>query len=158
MRRGNYRARPDWGHLAFVTAMFGICIAYFFDVISTSTNAQNLLLPLPATFLAAIFYLVVVIREFRPATDVQQDAPPAERRPAWSWLRTPVLMALVGIYLLAITWTGFDVSTFCFIAACLAVQGECRIAAVLAYSAVFTTIVVLGMRMLLPFPLPTLIL
>jgi hypothetical protein len=158
MQLGNHTARPNWGHLVFVTAMFGICIAYLFDVVHTSTNAQNLLLPVPATFLAAIFYLAVVIRELQPAEGARQEAAPAGRHLDWTRLRTPLLMALVGAYLLAISWTGFDVSTFLFIAASLAVQGERRIVIVLAYSAVFATLVVLGMRMLLPFPLPTLVL
>ena len=146
----------NWGHVAFATFLLVLCVGYLLESASKSTDTQNLLLVLPATGLAAILYLVLLFQELRarrPADEAVAATPFA-----WSQLKTPAIMLLFGLYMLGLTYTGFDIPTFLFIAGALAVQGERRPLIVFGYPAVFTVIVVWGMQQLLPFPIPTLLL
>lgn len=157
---GRYRIQANWGHLAFATLLIVLCMAYLYDAASTSTDIENILLVLPATVMASILYLVILGQEVKliPKSVSQPKLELQAHRLSPSQLRTPALMVLVGAYLLAMSYSGFDISTFLFIAASLAVQGERRPLVLFGYSAVFAIIVVLGMKALLPFPFPTLIL
>lgn len=160
MRIGNYRLSGNWGLVGFTAGLFAFGCIYFADAYRSSNNIQNLLLVAPAAALAAVLFVVIVVREVRlePLT----DAAPTPRR-GWTRsraevLRTPALMAAVGVYLAGISYVGFDISTFLFIGGALAIQGERRPLLLVGYSAVFAVLVVLGMKALLPFPMPNLFL
>lgn len=147
----------NWGHVAFATFLMALCIGYLWESASKSTDTQNLLLVLPATCLSGLLYLVLLFQELRvqrPADAVQ----PTVGGITWDKLKTPAIMLLFGLYMLGLTYTGFDIPTFLFIAGALAVQGERRPLIVFGYPAVFTVVVVWGMQQLLPFPIPTVLL
>ncbi|MEX2643498.1 MAG: tripartite tricarboxylate transporter TctB family protein [Acetobacterales bacterium] len=147
----------NWGHVAFATFLLVLCLGYLWESASKSTDTENLLLVLPATGLAALLYLILLFQELR----ARRSADEAMEAPApftWSKLKTPAIMFLFGLYMLGLTYAGFDIPTFLFIAGALAVQGERRPLIVFGYPAVFTVIVVWGMQKLLPFPIPTLLL
>lgn len=157
MRFGSYRVDANWGLIAFSGVLLLLGVIYFFDAYSTSNDTQNLLLVAPATALLIVIFFVIVKHEIR-LTPLQGEGPAAEetgKRFNISMLRTPALMATVGIYILGISYIGFDISTFLFISVSLAIQGERRPLLLVGYSAVFSILVVLGMKALLPFPVPT---
>jgi len=72
--------------------------------------------------------------------------------------RVPVLMVLVGLYVLIVVTVGLaDLATFVFVAVSLMLLGERRPWAVGAYSAAFTVAVVGGLKVMLSYDVPTLL-
>jgi|GEM_PF-5586490 hypothetical protein len=132
------------------------CIWYLADAASQSTNTANLLLILPATLIAVVLCVAVIVEDvvtWRRA--VRAGGAAAAQRLDW---RVPVLMAVVGLYVLVVVTVGLaDLATFVFVAVSLVLLGERRPAVTVTYSATFTVAVVGGLKMMLSYDVATLL-
>jgi hypothetical protein len=141
----------------FTSALAVGCIWYLADAASQSTNAANLLLILPAALITVALCVAVIVEDvvtWRRASHAGGAAAWTERL---DW-RVPVLMALVGLYVLAVVTVGLaDLATFVFVAVSLVLLNERRPWAVVTYSVAFTVAVVGGLKVMLSYDVPTLL-
>lgn len=156
MRAGPYRLLPDWGQIAFVTAIFAWIVWYYFDALAASPNVQNMLLIRPAAVVAAILYLVIVydaLNVTRAADRPMAGEAPESRAPFD--FRAPAIALLLCIYVLVLDPLGFDIATFGFVALCMLAAGERRILFLLGFSAIFAAALSFLFRSALSTPVPT---
>ena len=145
--------------ILFTCALAAGCLLYLWDAASQSTRAANLLLLLPATLIAVLLSVSVIaedIIEWRPSG--QKEPTPDEPFEKID-LRIPILMALVGLYITIIITVGLaDVATFAFVGITLALLGERRLWVLIAYPALFSVVVVSGLKAALTYEVSTLLL
>lgn len=152
MSRLRLRA-PSWGHLAFIGATAAFLVWYFLDAYGASTRAENLMLIAPATAIGLALCLFLAAAEFLTPEGAEPRAPLPAIDP-----RVPGFMALLAAYVVALAHdVGFDVASFVFLVAALALLGERRFGLLFVFPAIFTVLVVLGMQELLSVPVPTLL-
>jgi cytochrome c biogenesis protein CcdA len=68
-----------------------------------------------------------------------------------------LIIASFGFYTGFLTVIGFDIATFLFISATLWIQGKQKVIPVILYAFLFTLIVVLVFKFLLPYPMKTVV-
>ncbi len=142
--------------LLFTASLAGGCIWYLWDAASQSTNTANLLLLLPATVIAVILSVAVIVEDV-VAWRRSQKAEDGEGEDKLD-LRIPILMGLVGLYTLVIVTVGaVDVATLVFVAVTLTLLGERRSWVIVLYSMVFTALVVSGLKVALTYEVSTLL-
>ena len=161
MRSGTGRRSIAWGHLAFLTFVSAVVIAYLFDARGVSLKVNNLLLVEPAAIIALILVACVLPQCFRrndpPTSTAPRDDPAVETQaanPRRELTRVGALAALLGVFSVFIEQIGFDVATFLFIAIGLVICGERRVWVIALFSAAFTVFVVYGYSTLVPYPFP----
>lgn len=157
------RPAPRWGHLAFLTVAAAFAAWYASDAFMASATLQNLILIVPGAVLCIGLAVFLVLREVRaqpapqetPAEEASADevAEADEAGPAARDERIPPLMlAMLGIYVAAMVWLGFDIATFLFVAASLRLLGKRNWLVIVGYSALFTFVVIAGMGQLVSLP------
>ncbi|MFT7448082.1 MAG: hypothetical protein ACI9LZ_003018 [Glaciecola sp.] len=151
------KLRIQWGHLALLVVVAGWILTYWLDARATSLRANNLMLVQPVSVIALILVLMVLPQCFtrEPATDEAQDEEPVAQK------ETPLELAKIGIItgaFVALAFLmeriGFDISVFAFLILGLYVCGERNWIAIIAYSAIFTAILIYGYGAIIPFPFP----
>lgn len=142
--------------LLFTAGLGVACLLYLWDAASLSLSPLNLLLLLPLTLLGVLLCALVIAQDVRAA--LRDGSARAKKKPPLDW-RVPTLMVLVGLFVTATMTIGyFDLVTLCFVAVTLVLLGERRPWVVVIFSAVFTLVVVLGLKQALTFDVSTLLL
>ena len=142
----------DWGHLALLSLICGVVVAYLLDARGTSLKINNLLLVEPAAIIALILAAIVLPQCFR-----REVADADAQAPKESWLqlgKVAALAAAFGAFALSLETVGFDIATFLFVALGLYICGERKLWVIGLFSAVFTAAVVYGYQLLVPYPFP----
>lgn len=143
--------------ILFTSVLAVGCIWYLADAASQSTNAANLLLILPATLITVALCVAVIVQDIVTWRRASRAGDAAEWTERLDW-RVPVLMALVGLYVLVVVTAGIaDLATFVFVAVSLVLLNERRLWAVVTFSAAFTVAVVGGLKVMLSYDVPTLL-
>ena len=138
-----------WGHLALLAVIVTVVVAYLIDARAVSTRINNLLLVQPAAILALILAACVLPQCFR------RVAPEADTGPRESLTdlgKVAALAAAFGAFAVGLEIVGFDVATFLFTAAGLFICGERRWLVNIAFSAIFTVLLIYGYGSIIPFP------
>lgn len=65
--------RVDWGHVVFVLFVAGSVSWYFFDAYSASSSIKNLILIAPASALALILCVALLIQDASKAFATRSD-------------------------------------------------------------------------------------
>jgi hypothetical protein len=152
MQRGEGRLVVMWGHLALLALIGGVVIAYLLDARATSLRANNLLLVQPASILALILIALVVPQCFRRVAPDPPDAPDAPTETLGDLGKVAALAAAFGAFAVSLEIVGFDVATFAFMVIGLYICGERRWWLNLAFSGVFTVLLIYGYGAIIPFP------
>jgi putative tricarboxylic transport membrane protein len=155
MRIGHYRLAPDWGQIAFTTAVAGWIVWYYFDARAASSNLQNMLLIRPATIVALILYCVVIFQALNVAPDEPRTGRSPEGAKSPASLRAPGIAASLIAYVVLLPYLGFDIATFLFVAATMVVAGERRWWVALLFAAAFSAFLALAFKFALSTPVPT---
>ncbi len=148
------RLLVDWGHLALLVFISGIVLGYLLDARATSLKLNNLLLVEPAAIIALILVAIVLPQCFRRVDDGATPEEAEHRETLGELGKVASLAAAFGAFVLSLETIGFDIATFLFVAFGLFVCGERRLWVVVAFSAVFTAVIVYGYQALVPFPFP----
>jgi hypothetical protein len=160
---GHYTLQPDWGQIAFASALMAWIVWYYFDAYAASPNIQNMLLIGPVTFVSLAVYLVIVCQALNVSAasagvSTGQPSEPGDTQPPLRDLRAPLIAAALVLYVAAIPYLGFDISTTAFIAAAMAAAGERRPWVLAAVAVGFSAFLSLGFKFALSTPVPTLVL
>lgn len=147
----------SWGHVAFVLVVAGLSAFYLLDVLSVSTNLNNVILVVPVVALVVVLCLAIAVKEIagRSRRDVRGDEEArtaGEEGPAVR--KALAIMGAMGLYVVAYPLVGIDVATLAFMVFALFVQGVRRPSVLIVYPVVFSLVVVWGAKKLLPYPLP----
>lgn len=142
----------QWGHLALLTVIAGVVIAYLLDARATSLRINNLLMVQPTAILALVLALVVLPQCF------VRGRPTKEPESLGDLGRVGALAACFGALALGMERVGFDVATFLFMVAGLWLCGERRWWVMLLFSGVFTALLIWAYGALIPFPFPLMVL
>lgn len=161
------RTAPDWGHAIFLVAIFGAVAWYFSDAISVATVVNNLLLIAPLSIIALALCLVALWTALRGGQAYESGAPDtvgieigAEHIRSTSFRPLMLIggMAVaLGLYVSALTVIGFDVGTWLFCLAAMAICGERRPIPLIVYPLAVAVILIAAFSYLLPYPLYTLV-
>ncbi|NNU80168.1 hypothetical protein HMH01_06920 [Halovulum dunhuangense] len=141
-----------WGHLALLSVIVVVIVAYLLDARAVSLRPNNLLLVQPASILGIILAAFVLPQCF-PRTDSPEVVEKAAETPL-DLLRIFILIAALGGLAFSLETIGFDIATFGFMVIGLAVCGERRWWVNLGYSAIFTVLLIYGYGTITPFPFP----
>ncbi|MBI3936047.1 MAG: tripartite tricarboxylate transporter TctB family protein [Betaproteobacteria bacterium] len=164
MRIGSSRLRVEWGHLAFVLAIAAFCAWYWLDARAASTSTQNLLLIQPAALLALFLCAVIATRLVnveRVADEAKSGEESAGAAAPWEALRHSgalrgvLFAALLGAYVAAVLFAGFDLATFVFLAAGMFLLGERRPLVLVGFAALFAAALSYSFKNMLSVPVPT---
>lgn len=168
MKIGNRTYAVDWGHFTAVTLIAVVVILYLIDTRSTSLNVNNILFVQPASVIALLLYLLVLPQTIRRVTkqtpeglivikDRGERAEPADE--SWADLgRVAALAAAFGLFVFGLERVGFDVMSWLFITVALYVCGERNWLMLAVFPIVAATLLILGFRLLMPYPIATMIL
>jgi len=148
--RAQARRQPAWAELAFVTVLAAGVLAYLTEARGVSLGAQNLLLLQPTALLVLGLWAVVAVGCLTRRAD-----PDAPRETAGDILRVLAMVAAFGLFIAGLERVGYDVAICVFVLAGLLIGGERHPAALLLFPPVFTLAVILGFRLLIPYPFPT---
>jgi Tripartite tricarboxylate transporter TctB family len=153
---------PDWGAIAFASGIAAWIVWYYFDAYAASPNVQNMLLIRPVTWLALVVYLIVVyqalhVRSAGAGVSTERPIETGGSEPPVRDLRAPLIAGALVLYVAAIPYLGFDVSTTVFIAAAMAAAGERRLWVIALVAIGFSALLSLGFKFALSTPVPTLI-
>lgn len=151
------------GHLVFLAIVTGYAGWYATDAYLASGKLQNLVLIVPGAALCIGLAAFLAFREFRPAAapaakpgDVDTTNPHGDAAdPAGGTVDDripPILLGMLGAYVVAMAWIGFDIATFLFISAALYLLGQRNWVLILGYSAAFTFAIVVGIGQLVSLP------
>jgi hypothetical protein len=166
----NSLRRVDWGHVTFVLFIAGSVSWYFLDAYTASSSIKNLILIAPASALALVLCVTLLIQDARKAFATPSDVPkPAtasdksaaagedkEEKQRGTWRAVAFIVAF-GFYIGLLEVVGYDVATWLFIAATLILNGERRPWMILGFSMVFGSLAVWLFGLLLPYPMLTLV-
>jgi hypothetical protein len=156
-RIGSRTIVVDLPHLAFATAIAAWCIWFCQDAWRAQRDVENLIMILPASLLAVVFYAFVAAGSVRivsgPTPDAASPRQPLGPGMAWKIAGT---MALLAAYVIAAPLIGFDIVSFAYILAMLLFLGERRIFVLLLVPALFCAIAIYCFDTILATPLPLL--
>jgi hypothetical protein len=152
----NRRVSFDLPHAAFVTAIVAFCAWYLHDARINSTDFVDLLLVQPIAIGVFIVYFVIMWGTVK----VEPRATPSVRvaeRPALTRLAATRIfgsMGLVTLYVVSLTWIGFDIATFVYVAATLFLLGERRWWMLVLVPGIFCAMAIYLFNAVLLMPLP----
>jgi hypothetical protein len=162
MRIGNRTYKVDWGHFLVATAIAGFGIAYLLDARATSLNIQNLLLVQPTALFLLLMYLLVLRQcisvsrsepEIGQFSELEESAALEEGHRGLG--RIAALIAVFGLFVFSVEEIGYDVAGWAFTVVGLWICGERRIWVLAIFPAIFAVLVVLGFKMMVPYPMTT---
>lgn len=145
-----------WGHLALLTVVVVVTIAYILDARGVSTRPTNLLLIQPLAVFIIVLAAFVLPGIFPPVDSDEAKIHAGETR--MELARAWAIIAALGLLAFTLERIGFDVATFGFMVVTLAVCGERRWWVNLGFSAIFTVALIYGYGAITPFPFPLTIL
>jgi len=151
------RITVDVPHIAFISTLAAFCAWYLYDARLNSADFADLLLIQPIAIGVFLVYFYIVCNAVTVERhDVAAPAalPERERIERLAAIRIFGSMALVTLYVVSLNWIGFDVATFCYVAASLLLLGERRWWVVVLMPVLFCGICVLLFNELLQMPLP----
>jgi hypothetical protein len=163
------RYKVDWAHLAFLLIIGCATLWYLCDAISVSTSVDNLLLVAPLSVVALALVGTLAIQcvslngkttRYKPKDGGTKDMGASELRSndVRSLTRIGSVAAALGAYVFLLNVIGFDVSTWIFVTIVMLICGERRPLALIIYPLAVAVILIGGFRLMLPFPMHTLIL
>lgn len=160
MRIGRTRFEGPWGQVVMLLLFVSFTIWYFQDAYRASSNIQNLLLIAPASALVLAVALPMLVLEARRLRLVREEATrtEADSRPFRERFGPYAAMVALLVYTLAMPHLGFDIATFVFIAAGMAIHGERRLLVLIGFPAIVTAGVIYALKNILFTPVPTLLL
>jgi hypothetical protein len=155
----------DWEHLFFLAIMLGFVVWYLWTSTAASPTFSNLILIAPVGAAAIVLIFAIAVTEIvgprasaaasLPAGDGEQTAQEPQGRFRTSSVGAVVtLMALFGLFVAAVPYAGFDVSTFFFTLATLWLLGERRVIFSLSLALGVAVAVSIAALTLLTFPMP----
>ena len=160
----NHKARITYKDASDFLLLFFICGAvtwYLMDTMRASQRIGNLIFVVPVSVVALLLGVVVFAQIIRRIVARQVEAPQVATDPLtfelWSRMRPAMVAALFVVYVFALERIGFDVATFAFVGIALAIQGERNVSLVIGYAAVTAAFLTYVFRLLLPYPLTTLL-
>lgn len=144
-----------WGHVALLAVIGGVIAAYLLDARATSTRTNNLLFVQPAAIVGLLLVLLVLPQCFRrvPAGGAAESPEPISHL-----AKAGALMAAMAALALSMETIGFDLATFAFLVVAVWLCGERNWIVNIAFSAVFTVLLIYGYGAIIPFPFPLTIL
>ena len=155
----------DWLHLSFITLVAAGVLWYLLDARSVSLSVNNLLLIQPLAIFALVRYAVIVPQCFRRTDAVEQDKAPAVHDPLQPQLpegralaRVAFLGLALGAFVFSLNPLGFDLAIWLFALITMAICGERRPIPLAVYPLAVALVAVYGFRMLIHYPMPTLLL
>jgi hypothetical protein len=144
--------RVAWAELALVTALAGLAALYLVDARSVSLSLNNLLLLQPTAIIVLGLWAVIAFGCIRRRDDAEAEP----QRPDWTArIRVVSLVAAFGAFTFSLERIGYDIAIAVFVAVALWIGGERKPLTLVLFSVLFTIAVVLGFRMLVPYPFPT---
>ena len=145
----------DAPHLVFATGIAGWIAWLCRDAWHSSPTVENLILIVPVSAAACLFYLFVAAGCFQLA-GVAEDREPSSRKPLAGGVGVKITgsMALLAGLVVAGPLIGFDVACFVYLLATMAFLGERRIIVLLLVPLVFCVAVIYCFSTLLATPLP----
>jgi hypothetical protein len=144
--------RVAWGQLALVTALAALAALYLVDARSVSLSVNNLLLLQPTALVVLGLWAVIAFGCIRRRDDDVAE----EGRPDWpARIRVVSLVAAFGLFTVSLERIGYDIAIAVFVAVALWIGGERKPLTLGLFSVVFTVAVVMGFRLLVPYPFPT---
>lgn len=153
------RIRVHWGHLALLAFFAAVILAYLLDARATSLRTNNLILVQPVSILALILLLLVLPQCFRregakPKAEPLDPAPPVVKETPFELGKILLMMSAFVILAFSMERIGFDIAVFAFLVLGIRVCGERNWIANIAFSAVFTALLIYGYGAIIPFPFP----
>jgi len=168
MRFRGHEYRVDRGHLVFVCAIAAAVAWYLFDTRSVSTSVNNLLLVEPVSLFALAMAALIIPQCFVRADHAENTEEKKEEEydplaPKLPTERAQVIKMLslgvsLGVFVFALNVIGFDIAIFLFAMAAMAICGERRPLHLVLFSAAVAAAAIYGFRMLIPYPMYTVIL
>lgn len=154
--------RVDWGHLALLGVIAFGCFAYLMNARSVSLSVQNLLFIEPAVLVALLLCLIILPQCFPSRADDADDPPPAAAEPSIpdrrEAMRSVGIAVSLGIFAFSFETVGFDVATWAFTLLTTWICGERKPLALIVFPVVVAVCISLLVRLLVPFPVFTLVL
>ena len=160
--RGRTHA-ADREHLFFLALLLAFVVWYLWTSAAASPTFSNLILIAPVGAVAAglLLYLaaVEIIGPCAPAAMSTDGTGPAAHAPQGRFRTSSIgtvltLMVLFGVFVAAMPYVGFDVSTFFFTLATLWLLGERRVVFSLALALGTAIALSIAALTLLTFPMP----
>lgn len=171
MHIGKWQLKAEWGHIVFVIVIAAITGWYLQDTLSTSMNRNNVILVYPLSLLILVMSLIAIIKSIkisRAVTPIPTTTSVSSAEKVGSTnehdqspidiLKALALLGLLGGFVFSYNRIGLDVATFIFIVCGLLLLGYRRGLFILVYAIAFTFIVIGGAKLLLSYPMPTLLL
>lgn len=149
----------NWTYLLFILAIVLGCLMYLVDAIQSSASIQNLMLVVLAVFLVLVLSVLQIFESItinKSKTD--EDTQVEKKKTGTSTGFVLTFFAVFAAYLVGIYYIGFDIPTFAFMLVSIILHGERRLLYIVIYPALYTYMIVSGMKLLLSFPIPTVIL
>jgi len=154
------------GHIALLVVILGWTLWYVFDALGVSSNMRNIILIVPTAVIVTLAATWELLRQvamglswIATPVEVPSDLPGAEvPQMRADVVRGVILLGMLGVLVFSLAHVGFDLAVFVFLVASLILLDRDRMLAKVAFAAIFTVIVVGGARMLLPFPMHTILL
>ncbi len=144
--------------------MLGFVVWYLWTATAASPTLSNLILiaPVGAAAIALLLYIAAVEKrgprtpaQLSPAAEAEQAANAPQQRFRTSSIGTvTTLMAFFGIFVAAMPYVGFDISTFFFTLATLWLLGERRVVFSFVFAVGTAIAVSIAALTLLTFPMP----
>lgn len=137
-------------YLLLIAVFAGFVVTYLIDVLSKSTQPENLLLILPLSLLALALIAMDLVRELRLRAGFALPKADSVRKRAFGQI------ALFALYPLLLPVLKFDGATILFVFASSLCLGEKRILVAAAFAITFGLSVSLMMNFALPVDVPLL--
>lgn len=156
------KIQVQWGHLALLAVLGAVILGYLLDARATSLRTNNLILVQPVSILAMILLLLVLPQCFQreappDAAEAEAEdiaAEPVRRETPFELGKILVVMGAFVMLAFMLETIGFDIAVFSFLVLGIYVCGERNWIANIAFSAVFTALLIYGYGAIIPFPFP----
>ncbi|HEV2559286.1 MAG TPA: tripartite tricarboxylate transporter TctB family protein [Microvirga sp.] len=145
----------DWGHLALLIALAGLASWFLLDARAASLNINNLLLVQPTVLFVLGLILLIIPQCFRARSNADQiDAPAAKP----NVVKTSAVALCLAAFVFLIDTIGFDTAMLLFVLGTMIICGERRPLPLLIYPLAVTLTLISGFKLLMPYPMTTLVL
>ena len=152
-RAGNRHVAIDIPHLLVLLGIEAFCLWYLRDARNASTDIENLLLIEPAAVLA--FGLAVfILRDVVKVSASHVGASPRPHLSAGTMAKILGSMGMLGCYVAAMPYLGFDVATAAYVCGSLLILGERRAWVLVVTPALFSAVTIAVFKQVVSIPLP----